>query len=191
MISFETTAVILSAIAAILAWIAKLRWSNEYEKAKEERLKAKDDIILSLKQQIETLKEISPTKLKEQFLSAKSILEEYTILVEKKSKRLQNQISDDESQRMNILKHLLENLNEKNDVFIEQLDIFRDEMELIKEAIKNDSFPVPSLLITPNEAELEKFSEIVSLEGIPRSRRSVEFASLWIKELRKSRNKDK
>ncbi|MCH7754041.1 hypothetical protein IH970_02795 [candidate division KSB1 bacterium] len=69
--------VLASSIAAILAWIAKLLWSKEYIAAKDEVIKAKDAQIEVLNQQIEGLKELTPMKIREYFLSVKLQLEEY------------------------------------------------------------------------------------------------------------------
>lgn len=91
-----------SALAAVLAWAAKLWWAKEYAAAKDETIKAKDAQIASLKSsieniqvlssetakakdaQIETLKneiqnlrELTPMKIREYFLSVKEQLEEY------------------------------------------------------------------------------------------------------------------
>jgi membrane-associated HD superfamily phosphohydrolase len=91
-----------SALAAVLAWAAKLWWAKEYSAAKDETIKAKEAQIASLKAaletvqalaaetakakdaQIETLKdeiqnlrELTPMKLREYFLSVKEQLEEY------------------------------------------------------------------------------------------------------------------
>lgn len=44
-----------SAIAAILAWIAKIRWSDEYSKAKDETIKSKDTLIAVKDAQLQTL----------------------------------------------------------------------------------------------------------------------------------------
>ncbi len=68
---------LLSILAAILAWLAKLRWSKEYAAAKDETIRAKDAQIDALKQQIENLKDLTPNKLREYFESTRTSLEEY------------------------------------------------------------------------------------------------------------------
>lgn len=68
---------LLSLLAAILAWLAKLRWSKEYAAAKDETIRAKDAQIDALKQQIENLKDLTPDKLREYFESTRTSLEEY------------------------------------------------------------------------------------------------------------------
>jgi len=59
----------LSALAAILAWIAKIRWSNEYRLAKEAQIE-------SLKQQIENLKELTPDKIHRYYINMKEMYSE-------------------------------------------------------------------------------------------------------------------
>ena len=67
---------LLSIVAAILAWIAKLWWAKEYRAAKDETIKAKEAQIEVLKTQIENLKELNPVKIREFFVSMKMQLEE-------------------------------------------------------------------------------------------------------------------
>ena len=46
---------ILSALAAVLAWAAKLWWGREFAAAKDEIIKAKDELINVKEAQIEQL----------------------------------------------------------------------------------------------------------------------------------------
>src|SRR5574341_1705581 len=79
---------VMSALAAALAWLAKLRWSQEFAAAKDETIKTKDAQIVALREQfqetlrvkdaqIEGLKEFTPIKVREYFVSVKQQLEEY------------------------------------------------------------------------------------------------------------------
>lgn len=79
---------LLSAGAAVLAWLAKLRWSEEFAAAKDETIKAKEAQIAGLRDQftetirakdalIEGLKDLSSMKVREYFVSMKQSLEEY------------------------------------------------------------------------------------------------------------------
>lgn len=68
---------ILSLIGACLAWIAKLRWSKEFEQAKNAVIQSKDAEIAQLKSQIEMLGELNSVKLRESYLRMKEQLEEY------------------------------------------------------------------------------------------------------------------
>lgn len=61
---------LLSVIAAILAWVAKLRWSNEYKEAKEAQIEL-------LERENKTLKTLTPMKLQEYLISTKEMLGEY------------------------------------------------------------------------------------------------------------------
>lgn len=71
-----------SAIAAVLAWLAKLKWSSEYGKAKDETIKAKEAQISSLKEQLAYYKDLTPMKIREYFSSVKEQLEEYNDLLQ-------------------------------------------------------------------------------------------------------------
>jgi chromosome segregation ATPase len=98
-----------SALAAVLAWAAKLWWAKEYASAKDETIKSKDaqierlkgeiqsvreltnDIVKaketqvdSLKNEIQNLKELTPMKIQEYFKSVKVQLEEYNDMLQKK-----------------------------------------------------------------------------------------------------------
>jgi len=67
---------LISSIAAVLAWIAKIRWSKEFSDAKDEIIKAKEAQISALENEIRFLHELSPMKIREYFLSVRSQLEE-------------------------------------------------------------------------------------------------------------------
>lgn len=73
----QAIGVVLCALAAILAWVAKLRWAREYTAAKEETIRAKEAQVETLRTQVEALQDMTPMKLREYFLSVKEQLEEY------------------------------------------------------------------------------------------------------------------
>jgi hypothetical protein len=118
-----------SALAAVLAWAAKLWWSKEYSAAKDEIIKAKEAQIASLKAgidsiqmlsgettkakdaQIETLKneiqnlrELTPMKIREYFLSVKGQLEEYNDKLQEELKTAYEEIEKKDSEISRILK---------------------------------------------------------------------------------------
>ena len=66
-----------SALAAVLAWLAKIWWSKEFSSAKNEIIKAKDAQIATLEREIKSLQEMSPMKIREYFHSVREQLEEY------------------------------------------------------------------------------------------------------------------
>jgi Tfp pilus assembly protein FimV len=68
---------LFSAAAAILAWIAKLKWSQEYTTAKEAEIKAKDAQIDSLNAQIQFWRSITPPELTKYYESVKEGLQKY------------------------------------------------------------------------------------------------------------------
>ena len=96
---------ITSSVASILAWVAKIRWSNEFAVAKDASIKAKDDVIQVKMAQIEilereilNLRELNPLKLREYFLSVKNQLEEYIDSLKKQVEdaRLELQAKDEQ-----------------------------------------------------------------------------------------------
>jgi hypothetical protein len=66
-----------SALSAVLAWIAKIRWSKEFATAKDEIIRSKDAQIALLEREIQGLRELTPMKIREYFLSVRQQLEEY------------------------------------------------------------------------------------------------------------------
>lgn len=69
-----------SAGAGVLAWVAKIRWSEEFRTAKEAELKAKD-------QQIQLYRDMSSKELIEDFKSVREALEK---ALEESKERLRN-----------------------------------------------------------------------------------------------------
>jgi K+-sensing histidine kinase KdpD len=58
---------ILSSIAAILAWISKIRWSNEYREATKQTINSKDAEIDNLRSHIKRLENFSPMVVEEYY----------------------------------------------------------------------------------------------------------------------------
>jgi chromosome segregation ATPase len=73
----QIIAAIISGLAAILAWVAKIRWADEYSKAKEEVIRAKDIQIDTFQREIQSLKNLTPMKVQEYFNSVKAQLGGY------------------------------------------------------------------------------------------------------------------
>ena len=70
-------AAVASALAGVLAWGAKLWWGREYAAAKDETIRAKDAQIALLEREIQGLRELTPMRIREYFISVKQQLEEY------------------------------------------------------------------------------------------------------------------
>jgi predicted RNase H-like nuclease (RuvC/YqgF family) len=66
-----------SAIAAALAWAAKLWWGREFSRAKDEIIRAREAQIEVLNRELQQLREMTPMKIREYFLSVREQLEEY------------------------------------------------------------------------------------------------------------------
>jgi hypothetical protein len=74
---------LVSAVAAVVAWGAKLRWSREFSAAKDAQLAAKQAELVVLEREIATLRELTPMRVREYFLSMKEQLEEYNDRLER------------------------------------------------------------------------------------------------------------
>jgi len=72
---FQPVITVLSLAGACLAWLAKLKWSAEFEKAKNAIIDSKDAEISQLKNQMALLSELNPVKLRESYLKMKEQLE--------------------------------------------------------------------------------------------------------------------
>src|SRR5947208_229939 len=115
---------LVSAAAAVLAWVAKLKWSKEFRDAKDATIQAKEDQIKTLQArheasaaendavlkakdaliaakdeqvkllqtEITNLREFSPSKLREYFLTVRQQLEEYNNLLKSQLEEAQNVI---------------------------------------------------------------------------------------------------
>ena len=102
---------LVSIIAAILAWVAKLRWSKEYSDAKNAVIEAKEasisekgeqvvtkqSQIVFLEQQIEFFKERTPQKIREHYRSVQEQLEEIIGIYEQKMTRAKARLAEQES----------------------------------------------------------------------------------------------
>ena len=93
---------LVNAIAAVLAWIAKIRWSNEYADAKDETIRAKEAQIDFLEREIASLKELTPMKIREYFISTRKQLEEYNDSLQEKLDMANQELEDKQKAIENI-----------------------------------------------------------------------------------------
>lgn len=90
----QTSITIGSLLVATLAWVAKIRWSKEFISAKDEILKSKDEQIKILEREIASLREMTPMKLREYFLSVKQQLEEYNAALQLRLQELEEELEE-------------------------------------------------------------------------------------------------
>jgi DNA repair exonuclease SbcCD ATPase subunit len=90
----QAIAAIASALAAVLAWVAKIRWSNEFAAAKDETIRTKEAQIEFLEREIKGLQEMTPMKIREYFLSVTEQLEEFNDRLQKEKTSLQSQLKE-------------------------------------------------------------------------------------------------
>jgi hypothetical protein len=102
-VGIYAVAALASSLAAMLAWASKLWWAKEYAAAKDETIHAKEAQIELLKTEVQNLRELTPMKLREYFLSVKEQLEEYNdkLREELEADRKEIQKKESELQRMN------------------------------------------------------------------------------------------
>jgi DNA repair exonuclease SbcCD ATPase subunit len=124
-------AAVFSTIAAVLAWVAKIRWSDEYREAKEETIKSKEAHIEMLQNEVENLHALTPIKMREYFESTKDSLEEFvevlqTQLDDAKStlKKKGDEIKELESQNREIGR-----LQQEKETLTEAVDELEEEVE--------------------------------------------------------------
>lgn len=104
-----------SALAACLAWVAKLHWSKEFSAAKDATIQAKDAEIETLKsqkneviaakdaqiqairQQLDTIRELTPAKIREYLDHTRSLLEEYVDQLKNQLAAAQQDITEKET----------------------------------------------------------------------------------------------
>ena len=70
-----TIGTIVSGIAAILAWVAKILWSKEYRDATDRTISSKDAEIANLKSHIERLEKLSPMIVEEYYATSTKQME--------------------------------------------------------------------------------------------------------------------
>ena len=103
----------LSLLAAILAWVAKIRWSKEYSQAKDEILRLKDSENIILKDQIQRLKDFNPVVIGEFYDRSKKDYEDYI-------DKLKKQVCESE-QLITDFRVQIENSNSKSQEDLEQI----------------------------------------------------------------------
>jgi chromosome segregation ATPase len=145
-----------SALAAVLAWIAKVRWADEYSKAKDETIKAKDAVIEIKEAQLQTLRtnmdeiikakdeqikvlgleikslsELTPMKIREYFLSVREQMEEYNSLLKKQL--------DDANKELGNKKKEIDTLRQEGEISageIEKLEVERENIASVAKALE-------------------------------------------------------
>lgn len=117
---------IASSLAAVLAWAAKLWWGREFAAAKDEIIKAKEAQIELLTSEISSLKELTPMKIREYFLSVREQMEEYNNLLKDQldgaHKQLENKTTE------------IERLKQEGEKSAAEVEKIEDERQRIAEA---------------------------------------------------------
>ena len=141
-------------------------------------IEAKDGEIKSLKTSIEQLKEFSPIRLREYFLSVKEQLEEYNEHLKEKLKKANIVLNEYESEddRFNRILEMIVAIDVKTNKYLEELEAYSDEIQIIQRAVKDDSFELPSIIIKPNRDEIEKYITKKIPNGISKNKSTIDLS---------------
>lgn len=173
---------LFSALAAVLAWIAKIKWAKEFSEAKDETIRAKeaqiqikeaqlqtvlmtkDQIIQAKDAQIETLdkelkllQELSPMKLREYNIAVRSQLEEYNDLVCQKLEDAKTEIANKNSE--------IESLKvegSKNLEVISKLTKEKEKISSLAEGLENTILDISTLQKSKNKNHLVLYLFLLS-----------------------------
>lgn len=83
----------------MLAWVAKIRWANEYKQAKEAQLEAKHA-------QIETLKELTSTRVLTEFRALKEMFDEASQMRANQLQELQKELENERLSKSELLEEI-------------------------------------------------------------------------------------
>ena len=178
-----------SAVAAILAWVAKIRWSDEYSRAKDETIKAKDTLIevkdaqlqtlitnkdeiikakeeqiKVLEREVHSLNELTPMKIREYFLSVREQMEEYNTLLQAQLEAAHKELS----LRKIEIAELLEK-GEKSASEIEKLDKERQSIAEAAATLENQLSELQQKFENQKEILVRMPKIDVNIEGISES----------------------
>lgn len=103
----QAVGALAAAAAAVLAWVAKIRWSEQYREAKEaqiqtlktaiEQLEATKEVQIEVyKARLESLRQLDSRALRERFLAQKNSLEEMLEEREEYAERVQRRLNEAE-----------------------------------------------------------------------------------------------
>jgi chromosome segregation ATPase len=120
---------IISLLAAVLAWLAKLRWSKEYSQAKDEIIRSKDAQIETLKLQVQNLMDLNPVKLKEYYSAVKEQLEKYNDLLKEQLAAAKKEIE--------IMQNSITHMKGKEEENQEKISKLSDEKEKLERNVQD------------------------------------------------------
>ena len=126
----------LSALAAVLAWAAKLWWGKEQAAAKEELIKAKDAHIALLEREVKSLQGFTPMKIREYFLIVKSQLEEYTEQLTNENTNLKHKSLEEREQHLAELGQKQEEIK----ILLGKIESFNRQIEGMREYMSGNYY---------------------------------------------------
>jgi chromosome segregation ATPase len=151
---------IISLLAAVLAWLAKLRWSKEYSQAKDEIIRSKDAQIETLKLQVQNLMDLNPVKLKEYYTAVKEQLEKYNDLLKEQLTAAKKEIE----MMQNSITHMKDK-EEENQEKISKLSDEKEKLERNVQDLEGNLFGVETKSLNETITELPEMDS-KKLRGI-------------------------
>ncbi len=148
---------ILSLIGGILAWVAKIRWSSEYSKAKDETIKAKEAQIDLLNATIQKYKDFSPDVVYRLFEVTQKASDAFISLSDQELKAAQEQIEKMEIEGQAREQQLTLSTSE-----ISTLKMERDNLSKELAIIKNNPFSVQPSIISSASGSSIAISNILN-----------------------------
>jgi len=170
-------AIIVSGIGAILAWLAKLKWSKEFGSAKDATINAKDAIISSkdaqiqnLKTELDNLRELNSIKIREYFISTKEQLEEYNDKLQQELNRAKaeaDRLSEELEKRATLAGQNLQ-------ATISELELSNSQRIKIETAVNSDRLALTQVI--GHEMAQPVFSALASIEFLRRKKSLNKYA---------------
>ena len=156
MSTLETITILVSGLAACLAWLAKILWAKDHIRATEQIFKSKDAEIAALQRQNDHLRELTPMKIREYFVSVKEQLTEYI-------DKLKADLASKESEILALTKEK-ESLATSNEREISELQIEKTRLEKQLETLQRDAEKIDS-----NEAKdiLKRYYDLANTVPAP------------------------
>jgi DNA repair exonuclease SbcCD ATPase subunit len=159
---------LISAVGGVLAWIAKLRWSQEFAQAKDATIAAKDAEIAAkeaqikgLERELEFLRTINPKILREYNEAALQSLREFVELLQQKLEEAESRVHQLTSELTDLNATLTTKgvVDREKEIQIERLEHEKRDLSFLVEKLREDltqltSPPVAGAAATSEELTL-------------------------------------
>lgn len=155
----QATGTLAAAVAAVLAWVAKIRWSEEFKAAKEAEIQAlkthheqfkeaKDAEFAVVEARLETLRQLDPEALHDKVIAYKGIFDELL--------RAREMYAEDMQERLLIAEDMIATLRSQEQAAREELEDAMAANKRLQEEIAN---------LRERMQEAREFEELRALSG--------------------------